>query len=875
MVLKFCLCSFTGSNEKSGGSVGGRGFVGRGKQQQQRRGFRRRCSSAPVNKEDVICLDTSSDRGTDSSDDCEPDSDEQGSCVIVEEGRAFQATHESNRGVVDNDAQIDAGPSSVGPRGGRTTGCGKHLGLAFTADDSRVESHIDLAFESELRALYDEQMSKRCTSKKLLPLRNQFLLGGRVHRLNERFRISNAVSARGAPEKMYRFVRPFHRFSYTAPKLLTFNSTDKRAGRFVVAYDMEMDKDMNCVLITFAILSTTLEKEYVLDSFRTSGRYHEGERVMWTTDIDEWAAVIMALRDRKTVFLVAHNGAKFDHFWTVRALQRRGCCVFGLEGSGKGKDVSREMLGGFIDSGTILLRDTIRYMMGALAVHGKMLGCPKLDIGDTIQTITTANIMDFLEYGCRDTRIVVELLRYVKVVLGTELERYGLCHSANFIWYRSQAQMAYNMSLCAFKDKPVFVIDRVHSEEFRRAYFGARVDSMIYGMIFRGEIQAIDIRSMYPASLSRPIRGGTIRALPVYEIEDTLPYWKDDPVTHKPWMGFVSLEKHAVDCYDKFYGILPVKLRKGSNVQTVYVSEGKITGWYTDIDIFAAIEDGWTLERVFAVYEWEYWTEDLAQFYLEAYESRKAAAKTDPRNQVEKIKMNSSYGKYGQRLGAFVDLSVEEMQFADDEYINDQLKNINRRPTTSETVAIDCLSRTRIQHLALKRLCVGSVIFYQDTDSVYLEKHIVEELQLKHPELFVNDLSKGLNVTVAAEDHHTDIVVLAKKLYACGHAGDELPPLVHAKGHPVKDLNFEAMEGVLKGTRTHTTRDRLKGMTWAKTPEGRLEIRIGRFEKMTRLVQVTVPAYKYICAECGFYHTSYIDNTLNVWDVYPSVPVPQ
>lgn len=620
----------------------------------------------------------------------------------------------------------------------------------------------------------------------------------------------------------------------------------------IVCYDIETTQDMKCVIVSFVILNMRYER-WTVNEFKD----REREGVYWTYEMSEFVDLMLYMLrtiNKLEIHLFAHNAFKFDHWWFVDAVSdvNTECDLQLISMNDEVDDEgTRQMMGKIVNNKTeskIILKDTFKFLVTSLKDIGKQVKCPKLDVAITLCTEETK--AEFVTYCCRDTKILWEAMKYIRDLLGVELEDRKIC--ARHRWYRfaSQADIAYTCSFKSFKCK-MYQFSRLVYEEIKRAYYGARVDSSIYGMLIEGPIQCIDIRSMYPASLNRPIPRGQVKILKSgldKEMFKRMPTSRDHPI-----IAYVRISKTAKDCYDKFFGVVPYRLNEGTNAsQIMYVSEGRIEGWYADVAIYAFLLDGWELEEVYFGFEFEGWTADLTLFYQHCYNVRKKFDKSQPRNQSAKLLMNSSYGKYAQKLPKY-----KHYKFDDWEY------EYNERSGQCIHVALYCLAWCVVQLVAMKTACNGYTIFYQDTDSAYFRAEDVAKIKVLHPEIFANDLSTGTGVFVDAEEIRQNIIVLGKKFYCVGN--DPNNTLVHAKGHNKSQLSYYDFEAVLDGEYVSTDRLSMKGQYWAymepKAQERhRVFINCGKFETLERKINVVVPDQRYKCTECGMWHATRIEN---------------
>ena len=183
-----------------------------------------------------------------------------------------------------------------------------------------------------------------------------------------------------------------------------------------------------------------------------------------------------------------------------------------------------------------------------------------------------------LKYCARDVAIVIK--GWFDLVLVTWEHTPFIQDKTQIIKYSSQSQLAYHHVLHSIPGQ-VTLSDNAYRYA-RHAYFGAKVDSCMFGKLYKGPVTMWDYSSLYPsmANAKLPIGPESWKDLHID--------WNNfDPYAYPPFVCTVLLHKGAESHSNQHLGVLPYH-HKGS---LVYLNSGHIKGVYTSIH--RASTSGW------------------------------------------------------------------------------------------------------------------------------------------------------------------------------------------------------------------------------------------------------------------------------------------
>lgn len=528
------------------------------------------------------------------------------------------------------------------------------------------------------------------------------------------------------------------------------------------------------------------------------------------------------------VFLVAHAGNIYDHLFAVNYIPKHWLSKYRIATSSKLKEWQFEIPG---TQNTVLFKDTFEYTATALKKLAVDWPCgPKLEFEREEITELSA---ECIQYCQRDTAIVAYMC---KEILPEWFDTgRGLLWEDKYGWlmYYSQAHIAYNMMIKMCPEEYFYCPAKEFYEFGKQSYFGARCDSTIYGQEIIGELGGYDISSLYPSGMNNPMPKGKHRfSTYLYSVQltgDIQVLWQQ-----KPFVCEVTLYKPCADnILDKTYGILPVKI----NDSIVYCCDGEVQGVYTCVDICAAIQDGWQVKSAKNFLYWEGWTTVPAEFYQQWFKIKQTSKHLPAKYWFSKIVLNSSIGKFCQKI------------------FNKQ--NDNTKPGQ---LGWFCLSYTRLAHIQIKKLLKTvncKEVYYGDTDSIFVDKKHIDQLEQIHPKIFDSKtLGTATQVTGEREQDFDQLIVLGKKSYCMCKQSKLLK--TGSKGLNKKCVSLELYQSVLATGSIQVKYQQPK--RWLKLQgDSVVSAGVSPFFDRQKIQQITVPAGHVQLANRTIVQTLYVN----------------
>lgn len=260
----------------------------------------------------------------------------------------------------------------------------------------------------------------------------------------------------------------------------------------------------------------------------------------------------------------------------------------------------------------------------------------------------------------------------------------------------------------------------------REAYYGGRTEVFTYGEVLG--LNQYDVNSLYPSVMRDELYPDMSRL----EAREDIKYIRE----LKGMYGVAN-----VDVYVPEMHIPPLPFRL--NGKLVFPC-GDFTGTYTIHELFNAMRFGVKVKRVhWAVYSDKAWR-PFKDFIEDLYAERlKFKELNNPMEQVVKRIMNSSYGKYGQRLGGtigwLVPLNEHHMEhledypcrytFGDIYWVQEDLEQTRSPFYLNVLWAAYITSYARMTLYDWFEKCDFDV-HYCDTDSVYTSKELPTSKEL-------------------------------------------------------------------------------------------------------------------------------------------------
>lgn len=550
-----------------------------------------------------------------------------------------------------------------------------------------------------------------------------------------------------------------------------------RHGAFAF-FDLEIDQATNII----TLWSLAVWMGYFLTKLGSRDTYMTDHEIpVFTGHTRKSLMHMLSLIPVDNVYLFAFNGIKFDHLYLFD-----GCIATRYSQLNSLKYVVLELY-----NKTFYLKDLLSYItVCTLESLGKQVKCPKLKTGDKATDMV---------YCVRDTVILVKgwfeivLPGYEPIVDKLTNVREGV------IMFNSQAQIAFNIMIWNVGN--LYSVPEPLHGYLRNCYYGAKVDSSMYGKHYVGRFAAYDLRSMYPAAFSNKMPCGKLKYVGTLKFK-----WEGfNPFKWKPFIATVLVEKKFVSIFDQSYGIIPIRTKNG----LMYVSTGKFQGMFTSIDIWNLIEDGWTILNIKHIYMFDKWTLDIAEAVTFWF--------TEKQSNVDNPLL---YWFVKQILTSWIGYA-----------------SLVYNPAPLTWFA---MSYARRQLLILKKRlnehgCL--IVFYGDTDSIFVDEACMDKVLAAYPEMLDNVLGDMNNITGEVEYRGNELIVLGKKAM-WSDVGK-----VSCKGHPRLDK-----EAFVKALHDKYVSESNSPVRTVKINEDTrvIHCECSPFIKTHRTLQTTVPAYKQL-----------------------------
>lgn len=272
--------------------------------------------------------------------------------------------------------------------------------------------------------------------------------------------------------------------------------------------------------------------------------------------------------------------------------------------------------------GSLTFLDTLNYAQMSVQQMGEVLGMPKIDIGDKIGSVPQNNDEweEMFTYNMQDARISQQFMKF----LYNAFEELGASPKLTI------ASTAMSLFRNRYLKNTYYTQDKNDIMEVMNAYYGGRTETFRRGVIH--ERNYYDINSAYPFSMTRPL---------------------PDPNTHR------VTHKNTLEYIQNYEGVSEVKIVCPSNLKIPYLPyrydglllfpTGNFTGWYTHYELRKALSMGYEIKEVLKTHYYKETCTPLKEYAIDNYERRKTRKNT-PMGLVDKLFLNSLYGKFGQRF---------------------------------------------------------------------------------------------------------------------------------------------------------------------------------------------------------------------------------
>lgn len=268
--------------------------------------------------------------------------------------------------------------------------------------------------------------------------------------------------------------------------------------------------------------------------------------------------------------------------------------------------------------------DTMNYAKMSVKSMGSVIGIEKLSTPTFIgKKPTTCQMKELVAYNIRDSTISFEFMKF----LINAFEQLG------GTFKNTIASTAMSTFKNKYLDDDFFVHPiEVLIDEFK-AYYGGRTEALQRGHF--GKVNYYDFNSLYPSVMFDNIfpDPNTLRTSCM-----------NDAKYIKNFEGVADIEIEVPKCH---IPVLPYRAESGR----VIFPYGKLKGWYSNVEIRKAMEEGAILTKVHKTY---YYMKTCSPFkrYVEDLYGKRLEYKDDksPMELVVKLLLNTLYGKFGQKF---------------------------------------------------------------------------------------------------------------------------------------------------------------------------------------------------------------------------------
>ena len=272
--------------------------------------------------------------------------------------------------------------------------------------------------------------------------------------------------------------------------------------------------------------------------------------------------------------------------------------------------------------GTITFLDTLNYAQMSVKQMGEVLQKPKLEFHEKIGLIpqTEQEWKELWAYNERDAEISREFM----VFLYRAFEELGATPKLTIA----------STSMSLFRNKYLKQSYYLQYEEdiieIMKGYYGGRTEAFKRGKVHN--INYYDVNSMYPHCMTKQL---------------------PDPNTHR------VTRKNEINYIMNYEGMSNVDIICPSTMRIPYLPyrwngklvfpTGEFSGWYTHYELRKAINLGYTVKKIHKTHYYKATCTPLKEYATDTYKRRLTRKKT-PMGMVDKLFMNSLYGKFGQRF---------------------------------------------------------------------------------------------------------------------------------------------------------------------------------------------------------------------------------
>jgi hypothetical protein len=473
-----------------------------------------------------------------------------------------------------------------------------------------------------------------------------------------------------------------------------------------------------------------------------------------------------------------------DKFISVTLAKYEHKPYFNKEGELKSRKVATFKL--VIYDSYLILTSSLKTLARAFKVVAKQ------DFDVTRNNIADLNDpafrMELLEYNLHDCKVLYEVMLAFNQSF-QELFKISIFTSPTL------PSLAFKLYTEQFLKHKVEITWAEEYEDFKKAYIGGAVD--VY-KTYGKNLYYYDVNSLYPYVMKSN----------KYPIGDSSYFWGDIKQL-KDIFGIVHCK---VTAPNNLYTPILLTRRIGRTIAPL----GSWEGWYCSEELKLAERYGYEIE-VIEGHHWESMEYIFSEYVDTLYNYRLSFDKTDPRNMICKLLLNSLYGKFGmsptvmeysvlsKELGEeFFDDDDDDIQVIGDvlvkgvettknslreyKYNEERRKHTNLLQISTPT-AIFTTAYARM-HMARFKMEYGNHLYYSDTDSLVLDTPL--------PDSMVGDQLGQVKLEYKIKEG----IFLAPKTYSL--ILEDNDKVTKIKGSKMRNIPFDIFKDLLNKDSTLT-----------------------------------------------------------------------
>ena len=424
----------------------------------------------------------------------------------------------------------------------------------------------------------------------------------------------------------------------------------------------------------------------------------------------------------------------------------------------------------------IVFRDTLNYHKASVKQLGKIINSPKSEAPNFLGQKPKNPLEEYelREYNKQDCFVTLKFMEWFQNQinsLGGQVKM-TLASTSMDIWKRNYNNMIICKEDYMLKKHNIEVNIR---EKLFKAYYGGRTEVLKRG--FAEDLNYYDFNSLYPSVM-----------LDTLPLPNSVQYFKNGALNEILNREGVSHIKISNDTDE-----LPLLPFRQDGKLTF--PKGVFSGWYSHIELREAINNGYTILKVYETISYSLQFSPFHRYVIDLYSKRKKAKlKNDSSQLIYKLLMNSLYGKFGERKHMKIKY-FDLMHMSKKDIINLQNEHYDKNVSISDSgkgyyteeetcnsshvlpiIPIYITAKARIKLWRIARLHDP---YYMDTDSIVTKSVLASSKELGELEL----------------EHHIDTGIFIKpKMYYFKDGNEEV---VKLKGVP--HVNLDQFKEVLRG----------------------------------------------------------------------------